>query len=274
MIVALIFNYFSSKPIKSIEHIEGYGKDTEVLVLGSSHALNAVIPNQFDFSVTNMAYNNRLLLNDILIAKKVMPLLPKLKVIILPSDYFTLWNNNQTTNFYKKTKTHFNIEYNFLDLLDHPRLCKFNCLETENIDNTGYSEKKEDYSILNDSVKDYLVNNRIQSFHSDFLPSNVEETYLKLESLLKNFIEFCENVDMKVLFVEYPVIEALRENYLDSLNVYNLTKMASANNWNIINLNDYSFEEGLFNDPDHLNAKGAEKASKIINSRLHSIINQ
>ena len=74
--------------------------------------------------------------------------------------------------------------------------------------------------------------------------------------------------DIQVLFVKYPVSKYVETGYIDTVFESSLFYRALDRNWPVINCNEYDFSEFEFNDVDHLNSLGAQKLSRILNSRL------
>ena len=124
-----------------------------------------------------------------------------------------------------------------------------------------------------DSIKiNKMIINRINTFHTFMLSNNINKVSSDLLISLENLVQRCQKRNVKLLFVEYPVIRSLSEKYRDSLKKINLINYAHKRNWNNLNLNQYEFNDSLFNDVDHLNFDGVKKASKIIDSDLIKLL--
>jgi len=273
-ILIYFFNNFSNKPIKSKKYILDNKDYFEVLIMGSSHAYVGVNPDFLSFKSINLAYNDRHLKNDISILNKFLDEFPKVKAIIMPSDYFTLWHDSNENEHNSITKAHFDINMSLFDWILHPQLCRLNCLRGEEKSGNGFRPNHKKLSEY-DSIKiNKMIINRINTFHTDMLSNNINKVSSDLLLSLENLVQRCQKKNVILLFVEYPVIKSLREKYKDSLKKINLINYAHKRNWKNLNLNQYKFNDSLFNDVDHLNFDGAKKASKIIDSVLIKLLKQ
>lgn len=271
LVVCFVFNNYSSVPIKSKKFVLNSKKNIEILIMGSSHAYTGVNPDELSYSSINLSNNNRLLINDIYIVNNFISTLPNIKAIIMPSDYFSLWNGLKDDN-YKKTKIHFDLNVSLWDKLLHPQLCRFSCTKDGKGVGNGYHQNYKKFSEFDEIKKKKLVKYRIDYFHNKMLLAGKSSMYSDLLNSLQDMMRLCNDSKIKVLFVEYPVVSELKNKYIDSLKNINLTDYAINNNWNVLNLNKSNFNDSLFNDPDHLNINGSFKATKMIDSVLMNIL--
>jgi len=75
----------------------------EVLILGSSHAMDALDPNQFTLYAHNLAFGSQSVYFDRKLAEKYLPDLPRLKYVLLTLDYNSLYYDHEESRdfFYK-----------------------------------------------------------------------------------------------------------------------------------------------------------------------------
>ena len=269
-LMILVLN-IKSNPLKSNKFLINNANKIEVLVMGTSHALNGINPEFLSFDAINLAKQNRLLQNDIAIIEKNLSYLNKLKAIVMPADYFTLWFNKDVGSFSSLDRLHFNLKPTIKDHVNHLKLCNFNCEKYPS--KNGFIERNNIYSEKDSSEKTFEGKKRVSDWHEHWMPNNEFNKTVKLAtSKIDDFIILCDSLNIEVIFVKFPVTNYVRKHYLDSLNKYDLLSYAKQKNWNTINLDNLNFDESLFDDQDHLNKNGAKKATLIIDSALKNLL--
>jgi len=239
--------------------------------MGSSHSLNGVNPKYLSYKALNLAYPLRRLENDIKIVTKWINLVPNIKLIIMPADYITLWHNKLNKKYNTLTELHFSLEPSFYDYFNHMRLCEFNCHKYGNSD--GFMARSKKFSEFKNLEKEKQISERIEDFHNSLLATtNFNKVVNKSIDEIEDFMIFCENRNIEVLFIEFPVTSQLKKNYRDSLTKYSLVDYAEKRNWNTMKFYDEEFNDSLFNDPNHLNIKGAKKATIMIDSVIINLL--
>jgi len=161
---------YKSNTVKSYDYLMEKGLDTEILVMGNSHAYWGVNPTFFSMKTLNLAYNNRPFSQDLDILEKVMNSLPELKVILLPADYFTLYFNG-SDNYNRLNSVHFRlIETDYLDYYRHLKWCKFSCSKYPNeIDLLGYAPHNDSLSTRSYEEKEEQGSIRVSSWNNEWL---------------------------------------------------------------------------------------------------------
>jgi hypothetical protein len=75
----------------------------EVLVLGNSHALNGINPQHFQFPGFNLANVSQSHYYDAQLLSRYLPRMPRLKIVLIVVDYFTLEYNFSRSSEYWRT---------------------------------------------------------------------------------------------------------------------------------------------------------------------------
>jgi len=189
----------------------------------------------------------------------------------MPADYITLWHNKLNKKYNTLTELHFSLEPSFYDYFNHMRLCEFNCHKYGNSD--GFMARSKKFSEFKNLEKEKQISERIEDFHNSLLATtNFNKVVNKSIDEIEDFMIFCENRNIEVLFIEFPVTSQLKKNYRDSLTKYSLVDYAEKRNWNTMKFYDEEFNDSLFNDPNHLNIKGAKKATIMIDSVIINLL--
>jgi hypothetical protein len=244
------------------------GLDTEVLVMGTSHAYWGVNPNFFSMKTLNLAYNNRPFSQDLEIAEQFIDKLPDLKFILLPADYFTLYFKG-SDKFNKLNSVHFKLnETGFIDNYRHLKWCKFNCSKSPNeIELLGYSHHNDSLSTLSHKEKEELGLKRVSAWNNEWLiPQTYETTLNSNKTALNAFLINSEANDIQVVFVKYPVSKFVESGYIDTVLDGSLFQYALERDLMVVDCGEYSFIESEFHDVDHLNYIGAQRLSRILDS--------
>lgn len=265
------------------EYLDNHSNGIETLILGSSHSYRGVNPVYFSTSCFNAAYVSQTLDYDLEILKKYQNNLAKLKTVILPISYFSFFQQLKTATESWRVKNYI-IYYgmNTADLLtDYSEILSnrldvnlsrlssyyiegnsniscskygwgsFQLLKAKNLEETGKT------AALRHTAKNYR-----------YLSENI--------SILKSIIELCNRHNVKVILFTPPAFEAYRKN----LNKEQLRAMLQAVNKIVADykncyylnlLDNASFTADDFFNADHLNKRGAEKLSVILNSYIEDI---
>ena len=260
----------TSDTVKSYSYIIDSASDTELLVMGSSHAYWGVNPAFFSMKTLNLAYNNRPFHQDLEILEKYIDKLPHLKAVILPADYFTLYFNG-SENYNNLNSVHFRLKNtSFFDYYRHIKWCKFDCSKyPDEIELQGYALHKDSLSVLSYEEKVEQGAKRVFDWNNEWLDNQsysatIHANINRLDAILPRLKER----DIQVLFVKYPVSKFVESGYIDSISDGGLFQYASDRNLTVVNCSEYNFIEAEFNDIDHLNSLGAEKLSRILDSIL------
>lgn len=252
--------------------------NTEILILGSSHAVAGVNPVCFDDSTYNLANISQSLNYDEKLLKKYAPELANLKVVILPVSYGSLFSRMEKGSEKWRVKN-YNIYFsiisswrisNYAELLNGKvktnlvRILAY-YLHGENlitITPLGFGNNFSS-TVKNDLYETGLAASRRHTKSFKYLKYNL--------AVLERIAEYCEKNDIILLLFTPPAYQTYRDNV--STEQYNtmlsLTNRMANDSDSVYYFNffvDTDFTEGDFFDADHLNEKGAEKMSKKLNS--------
>ena len=260
-------------------YLEKHSNEIETLFLGSSHAYYAINPDYMHSKSFNVAYVSQSLDYDIEILKKYEKQMDKLKYIVVPIDYSTLYNRLEIGVESWRIKN-YNIYYGFIlsyDFKDNFEIFNGKILENLNRIVKFYRNHKSDVSC------------NILGWGTDYNSKNNQDLILTGKAAAKRHAAksksfFNENVAIvndiiaiakvkkaKVIFYTNPAYKT----YVSQLNKEQLQKLlatikrivnSNANVKYFNFLNDKSYNDQDFFDADHLNEIGAIKFSKKMDS--------
>lgn len=260
-------------------YLDKYSNEIEVLSLGSSHAFYSINPNFIHSNCFNAAHIAQSLDYDVEILKKYEKQSVRLKYIIVPIDYFSLYNRLETGVESWRIKNYiiyygFNKSYTFKDnfeilngkLIDNiKRVVKFYWYYKSEVScnkwgwGTEYNSKnKKDLKTTGKAAA-----KRHAKKDKSFFNENLEA--------INEIITIAKSKKAKVIFYTSPAYKTytsqLNKNQLQKT-LITITNIANSNaNVRYYNfLNDKSFEEKDFFDADHLNEIGAKKFSQKMDS--------
>jgi hypothetical protein len=260
-------------------YLDQNSNQIETLFLGSSHSLYAVNPEYLNSNSFNAAHVAQSLDYDVEILKKYANQMDKLKYIIVPIDYFSLYNRLETGVEYWRIKN-YTIYYGFdkssgfvenLELLNGKwsensfRVYKYLWKKKSEIScnqrgwGTNYNSKnKQDLFVTAKAAAKRHAKKSIS-----FFDENVK--------IVDEIISIAKSKNVKVIFYTCPAYKT----YVSQLNkeqlqkTYTTIKKIAHSNANVSYyefLSDKSFDAKDFYDADHLNEIGAEKFSKKMDS--------
>ncbi len=264
-------------------YLEKNAGKMEVLFLGNSHSYYGINPKFIDKKSFNASHVSQSLAYDFEIFKKFNPKLTKLKILAIPISYFSL---------------HFNVE-NGKEAWREKNYCiYYNIFRSKKINN--YFELTSNSAKTNSSIlSDYYTKDKDLRKCSDLgwrlhdsilynkdIPKNakrsakrhnynVRKNLKQNRIILREFIAFAKAKNFKILLYTAPVTEQyfnlLNEKKLDQ-NKNEMEKLTDNKNVFYYNfINDNRFIQADFYDADHLNNKGAEKFSVIINNVVNKL---
>ena len=260
-------------------YLDQNSNQIETLFLGSSHSLYAVNPEYLNSNSFNAAHVAQSLDYDVEILKKYANQMDKLKYIIVPIDYFSLYNRLETGVEYWRIKN-YTIYYGFdkssgfvenLELLNGKwsensfRVYKYLWKKKSEIScnqrgwGTNYNSKnKQDLFVTAKAAAKRHAKKSIS-----FFDENVK--------IVDEIISIAKSKNVKVIFYTCPAYktyvsqlnqEQLQKTILTIKGIQNLNTNVFYYNF----LNDAKFTAKDFYDADHLNEIGAEKFSKKMDS--------
>lgn len=254
--------------------------DSEVLILGNSHSFYGVSPAFFTKKTYNLSNISQSLYFDELLLKKHIISFKNLKYVILTIDYFTLSQKDDTSeDLWRK------YYYQHYMHLDVPTISKFDPKNyslaiTRNLEmNIELLQKyRNDKKLVecNDlgwgryEGVNLEYNNSVTAI--DIVKKNEDglTDFKSNELRLQRMIDLCNKDKIKLVLITMPVTSY----YAKNVNENKLRKIVASCNYfeeknkNVIYLNLFQspqFDNNDFYDTDHLNSKGAEKCSRIVN---------
>lgn len=255
-------------------YLDHNSNQIETLFLGSSHALYAVNPEFIHGNSFNAAHVAQSLDYDLEILKKYEKQMNKLKYLVIPIDYFSLYNRLETGVEHWRIKN-YNIYYglnrsqNLVDNLEIlngkwseniRRLLQF-LIQNKSVigcNQFGWGKRNSE------DTKDLITTARAAAQRhakkdKSFFKENV--------AIVHEIIALAKAKNVEVIFYTSPAYKTytslLNKEQLQ-ITIATTKKMVSLNShvqyYNF--LNDTSFTAMDFYDADHLNAIGAKKFSK------------
>ena len=274
------------------EYLDANSNKIETLILGSSQTFCGIDPKYFVSKTYNAGYLVQSLDLDFLIIDKYKDNFKNLKTIVLPISYFSLFSNLSLApeswrikkyviysdlNIYEKLFQNFelfnqNLKVNILRLKDY----YINKNDPLHSDSLGWGTTYQ-----SENAKDLIETGKTAAFHQrfDLALEVVQTTTKENEILLKQFMEWSENNNIKVILITPPAYKTYRNNlHVGQLNLTIETANAIAskyNNCEYYNLIDDSrFTAIDYFDANHLSEIGAEKLSKILSSIIEESANE
>jgi len=258
--------------------------DSEVLVLGNSHAFYGINPDYFDLKTYNFSQISQSLYFDELLLEKHIRKFPNLKCVILTVDYFSL---SQVDNSSEDTWRKYYYQQ-YLDL-KVPIISRFDPKSysltlTRNFEtNVNLIQNfSRDKTLVEGNSKGWAKKIGVSAEFNNY--NTAVDVVSKNEDGLSDFkvnlhrlnrmIKLCLQHDVKVLMVTMPVTS----HYADLVNQKKFAKLSfecenlASKNDNVIYLNLFqnpAFNNNDFHDTDHLNEEGATKCSKILNQTVN-----
>ncbi|MGB7923609.1 MAG: hypothetical protein WCF57_10225 [Pyrinomonadaceae bacterium] len=253
----------------------------EVLITGSSHAFTGINPAALDCPAYNIAYLGQSLYYDSQLVLKYLDEMPSLKLLVVPVSYqsleYRLSNNRNDSwraDFYDKyygipaeggRAAWFNpVDYSFIALygIDESRLYVrqgFRPRIEGKIDENGWGNIG-----TSSKITDEIVSDRIAHHHSIMRPEVIEANLKSME----NMFEKVKAKNVSIVIMTAPISQA----YADNISPERYARMQDgirhlSSKYGVEYFNylfDRRFTTEDFRDSDHLNARGAEKLSRII----------
>ena len=268
------------------DYLDKYSDEIQIIILGSSHEYYGINPDYFSKKTFNASYVAQSLNYDFKIFSKYKNSFNSLEIIVLPMSYYALWYNLKDDNvtwresdytLYYGIKADFfkdnfelsgdNLKYDFVKIYKHyiKNRSYITCSKL------GWGTIYEYGSDLQETGKTTSKRHTVDIF-SEKRIKIMEE---KME-ILNSFSDFCNQRNVKLIFVATPTYYTYREN----LNTEQLNKTHEIIN-EFINkhsncyyfdwFEDADFIAEDFYDADHLNAIGAEKLTKKLLQKIDSL---
>ena len=301
VIVGIFDLYLRQRPSLYKVKIDGINSEIQQLVMGNSHAHYAVDPKQFSLSTYNLAHQGQSLYFDRRICEKYRNQMPNLKRVLISVDFHSFSFSSQgianewsyyahgikykddsyllanlspffwgytpvvSISYLKKDLTNW-VKYRGQNYIQYDVETGVNLLDS--IHNGFLPYTGQDKSLMTEIA----CKRRAQKFNN-----RVKNTTEKAEIVedLKGFIKYLQAENIKiVLFASptYTVHNKFRNPKYLSENRTVINKLCSDFSipyWDYSASNEFDLSD--FYNNDHLNRKGAEKFSKMLNSRLNEL---
>lgn len=266
------------------KYLDTQSNQIEVLILGSSHTHYGINPYYSKFNTFNAAYVSQSLNFDLAILEKYENNWRKLKYIVVPVDYFSLYETLETGIEHWRTKN-YNIYYdiainknywnnfevfggNFSGNISRVKFHLFAPNPDINCNKLGFgtNHHSKDGKNLIQSGKANAKTHTYDLASNVFLSKNIQT--------LHSIIEFSKAHNAKIIFITSPAYYTYTKN-LETKQLYytiNTIKLLSSKNANTFYFNllyDKTFLANDYYDANHLNEFGAKK----LTFKLDSIIN-
>lgn len=265
-----------------LEGLEKISDSLNILILGNSHAYYDVNPSFFDHPAFNMAYVSQTVDINKEIFSKYVSELENIKWLVVSVSYSSLFT--RMTDADRKWRLKNFVLYYELDLAK--RITDYS--EVLNGKPTRIVRRSIDYYINNKNPYTSAENgwgfkHKIKDIEESGKQSADRHTKSNFAQLsdsnlydLQSMIENAENNGVNVLLFLPPAYSSYQNNiernqYLFTVNA--LDRLDSSNeNCTFINLLfDQSFDSTDYFDGDHLNHKGAEKLTRLLNTEMEKI---
>lgn len=274
--------------------MDSAGADAAVWIGGTSHTECGLNPDFIHKKSINIAEAQQTYYFDKQIIGRYLEQAKKLKLVILPVDYFSL---------YLKLPTQENRYFSYYHYwnIDHPRIGRFDLrkyslllyygptyswkivmqdvreqnlhavIGTGRLHANGYLETPDvkNHPNLEESAA-YLVNFWDKNYLSD-------DGYAFNTHLLNDLAYQLNQKNVRLLLVSMPMTDQIRSHFnqdaLKKTQLFIGQFVAAHPNCSYANFStEHRLDQSDFYDPNHLNKKGAEKFSKIISQKIDSLI--
>lgn len=265
-------------------YLEKHGKEITILFLGSSHAFYGVNPAYVKEKSFNAAYVSQSLEIDDGILEKYGNNLTRLKVIVIPISYFSLFSSLTDDEESWRLKN-YEIYYRISTSADlSNRFEIFSRFEPNLHKLYSYLIKKNSFI----TSSDLGWGTQPEPNHKiDFLSAGIKaakrhsgmnnEHFAMNKVVLEHMISFAKQRNIQVLFYTPPAhktyIEHLNSKQLNETTHVMADLAAHRKNVTYVNLlKDNAFNPQDFQDADHLNTTGAKKLSIMLDRLIHLLI--
>lgn len=275
------------------KYLDSHSREIETLILGSSHSFFGLDPAYFSVNTFNAGYNSQSLDYDYEILKKYQDKFDKLKTLVLPVSYFTLFGKLETgpdrwliknyilyfrINTSPKFSDHTEILSNKLNVNVRRLVSYYIKGKTNSISSGlgwGTTYNSENARDLTETGKESALRHTRKDIESGKNSQIYEENILEIN----NIINWCNDRHVVVILFTPPAFETYRRHLnTEQLNI----TLKTVNEFDVkhdnciyINLlSDPQFVAGDFYDSDHLSEIGAKKLSKIFDDRITEIENE
>lgn len=266
------------------EYVETHINDIQVLLFGNSHIENALKPNLMGDGVFNFAIAGRNLIYDIELAKKHLPNMGNLKVVVMPLDYISFYLGRETSNrrelgkdrrflpntfkcmYYKYMGIRIDEPFYWSEILNSNQnyMSRFwqNDEDARGCDSLGYSRLK--------------LEERVVGWEYSYLPNKInsnkkidKEKYEQLYQGYRVFANLASKHDARLVLLGTPMYktcqELMNKDVEKEILVFVNELQSEYPNVEYYDFTyDNRFKPNDFYNSSHLTDLGAEKFSKIV----------
>ncbi len=268
------------------DRLQSASKELEVLILGSSHTYRGVDPKYFTHKAINMANVSQTFDIDRMVFDWSVDQLDNLKLVVLEISHFSFFaelkNGKESWriknyNLYTDLRMDYSIKHN-VEILNSPLKKNIKILKDYYLSgqtNVVCDENGFGGFTKTMPLKQLKKNGAAHAERHNKDINNFKEEYVEY---LNEILDICEENDIQVLIYFPPAFKTYADG-LDSTQL-NMTlekvEEAVAKHSNVVFKNLLYAEEFThedYKDSDHLNVKGAEKLSKILDATITKILN-
>ena len=251
-------------------------QEIEVLFLGNSHAYRGVNPKYISLKSFNAAYVSQSIDLDYDLMKKVMPKANKLKYIVIPISYSSLFGNLKSGKEKWRLKNYC-IYYNICNSANISNYFEALSFKTKTNVNRLYNFYYKKINSVTSDDNGYGINIGTKELEKSgynaakrHTKKNFNLFWPNLKTIYK-IISFAKENKLKVIFYTPPAYKSYR-NHLNPKQLkltFNTLNRISSNETSVYYknyLSDTDFVTEDFYNADHLNNSGAKKLSLKLNN--------
>jgi len=260
----------------------------EVLVLGSSHAYFGIDPQCLSLRAFNLAFTSQSLYYDTRLVRRYLDRMPRLQLVLVETNYYNLWQ--QIADGKELWRDYFyyhfwGIRYRALAWFDLRMVSyialyspdvtlqyarrNFNVNPERDAPPTGFGWGPKDTITILAAIGDSWGRARAQLHNAAINTPELPEHIADLDSMLEEL----GRRHIRVVFVTLPVLDCYSRYLSPAINLRNVQAIDILCSKHGCRRADYLFDMRFvasdFLDADHLNFRGAQKFSRILN---HDII--
>lgn len=259
--------------------VKNQGEKIEAIAIGHSQLYDDFKPSSFKLSAFNLSNSAQSYIDDYYILEELLPLLPNLKIVILPIGYIDA-DNKETCGLSDRSvyyHEYMNIDYDGM----LPFKYRFECLDPKmaiskivsyyiyNSDITRCdSLGQRNTSVLKNREKELGFERLIEGYTRDIY----EGFYLTNEYYLEKIIQMLQNRKIETVLVSPPYYWKCVANPNIEQQVFvnnKASELSKQYNVQYINLEDNDeFTYDDFFDESHLSEYGAEKFTQVLNELI------
>lgn len=247
----------------------------EILIVGNSHASDGINPACFSRPAYNLAYGSQTLVYDKELIMKYAPILGNLKYVIIGIDYPSLyWGFVKERDFFYyhyyginvKNKPYIKEKLSFFFYVYSPRTAISILMANAKPKLVDGWEGHDGSDCA--ALTDELGKQRVELFNADIRTSIQSKEHAQICADLEQLIVFLKKKGVTPILVTAPCYKYLTSHFDRHILDDNLSYISQlTNKYDLVYLNsleDPSFEASDYFNNDHLNRRGSEKYSKII----------